>query len=210
VNVNETMASNDVRCVVLADRHHGLMEGVRSLLETTFDAVVMVADELSLLEGASRMSAALAVVDLALTRGDGIGVIKRLRDRCPEMKMIVISVLEEASISTSAMAAGADGFVLKSAIATDLLMAVDAVLAGQSYVTSAATRPARDVTTSGATPIEIFTAGIGRGNGNGDNYDIGVTPMRSLPATNTNHCDREETRQCTIPTTRSCRKTWRH
>ena len=33
-----------VRCVLLADRHHGLTEGVRGLLETSFDAVVMVAD----------------------------------------------------------------------------------------------------------------------------------------------------------------------
>ena len=36
--------SNEVnRCVLLADRHHGLSEGVRGLLETVFEVVVMVA-----------------------------------------------------------------------------------------------------------------------------------------------------------------------
>ena len=51
-----------IDCVLLADRHHGLSEGVRSLLETTFKAVVMVADEVSLFESAKRLPVALAVV----------------------------------------------------------------------------------------------------------------------------------------------------
>jgi two-component system secretion response regulator SsrB len=122
------------RCVVLAERHYGLRERMRAMLNTTFETVVMVADEASLLESASRLSAELAVVDLSLTHGNGIGMIKRLRVRCPEMKMIVISVPDEPSASKSALAAGTNGFVLKRAIATDLLPAVDAVLAGQCYV----------------------------------------------------------------------------
>ena len=43
-------------CVLLADRHHGLTEGVRGLLETAFGTVVMVADEASLLDGAAGSS----------------------------------------------------------------------------------------------------------------------------------------------------------
>ena len=128
------MSKKDIRCVLVADRHHGLMERVRGLLQTTFEAVVMVADEVSLLESATRLSAALSVVDFSLTRGEGIGLVRRLRVRCPEMKMIVISVQDEPSVSRSVLEAGADGFVLKRAMATDMLPAVDAVLAGLRYV----------------------------------------------------------------------------
>jgi len=110
------------------------MEGIRGLLATTFEAVVMVADEASLLESASRLPAALVVVDFSLTPGDGIGMIRRLRTHFPKMKMIVISVLDEPSVSNLALQAGTNGFVLKRAIATDLLPAVDAVLAEQCYV----------------------------------------------------------------------------
>jgi DNA-binding NarL/FixJ family response regulator len=128
------MYKEHVRCVLLADRHHALMEGMRGLLATTFEAVVMVADEVSLLESASRLPVALVVVDLLLKHTDGIGMIHGLRSRFPKMKMIVISVLDEPSVSKSAMEAGANAFVLKRAIATDLLPAVDAVLAEQRYV----------------------------------------------------------------------------
>jgi DNA-binding NarL/FixJ family response regulator len=49
------MSEKLLSCVLLADRHHGLTEGVRGLLETAFGTVVMVADEASLLDGAARL-----------------------------------------------------------------------------------------------------------------------------------------------------------
>ena len=128
------MQKENIRCVLLADRHQGILEGMRGLLETTFEAVVMVADEVSLSESASRLPLALAVVDLSLTHRDGIGMIRRFRTQFPKTKMIVISVLDEPSVCKSALEAGTNGFVLKRAIATDLLAAVDAVLADQCYV----------------------------------------------------------------------------
>jgi DNA-binding NarL/FixJ family response regulator len=137
------MNTEDARCVVLADRHHRLMEGVRSLLETTFEVVVMVADEISLSTALDRMLVALAVVDLSLTPGQGFGLVRRLRTRFPELKLIVIGVHGDFEVVRSALDAGADGFVLKRSIATDLYPAVDAVLEGQSYVSPSASLEAR-------------------------------------------------------------------
>lgn len=121
-------------CVLLADRHHGLSEGVRGLLEAIAEVIVMVADEKSLLEGAKRLSATLAVVDLSLVREDAIGLLRRLRRKCPALKIIALSVHDEVNVSQSILAAGAEGFVLKRNIATDLLAAVDAVRAGRRFV----------------------------------------------------------------------------
>jgi two-component system secretion response regulator SsrB len=117
-------------CVLLADRHHGLTEGVRGLLETTFRTVVMVADEASLLEGADRIRPDVAIVDISLAQDSGLGWLRALRQRCPEVKVIVLSVHDEQSVRRAAMDAGADSFVLKRAIATDLLDAVESVRAG--------------------------------------------------------------------------------
>jgi two-component system secretion response regulator SsrB len=124
-------------CVLLADRHHGLTEGVRGLLETTFGTVVMVADEASLIDGAGRLQPDVVVVDLSLAQDAGLGWLRTLRQRCPDLKVIVLSVHDEQSVRKAAMEAGADAFVLKRAIATDLLSAVDAVRGGASVEASA-------------------------------------------------------------------------
>ena len=121
------------QCVMLADRHHGLTEGVRGLLETMFDTVVMVADEASLLAAAVRLEPQLAIVDLSLARNSGLGWLRQLRERCPGLRLIVVSVHDEVSVRRAALAAGADGFVLKRALAEDLEPAVEAVLAGGRY-----------------------------------------------------------------------------
>jgi two-component system secretion response regulator SsrB len=124
-------------CVLLADRHHGLTEGVRGLLETSFGTVVMVADEASLIDGAGRLQPDVVVVDLSLAQVAGLGWLRTLRQRCPDLKVIVLSVHDEQSVRKAAMEAGADAFVLKRAIATDLLSAVDAVRGGASVEASA-------------------------------------------------------------------------
>lgn len=121
------MPENPLSCVLLADRHHGLTEGVRGLLETAFGSVVMVADEASLLEGAVRLRPEVVIVDLSLARDGGLGWLHTLKTRCPDLKVIVLSVHDEQSVRNAAIEAGADAFVLKRAIATDLLAAVDAV-----------------------------------------------------------------------------------
>jgi len=121
------MSTKSLSCVLLADRHHGLTEGVRGLLETAFGSVLMVADEASLLEGADRLRPDLAVVDLSLARDSSLGWLRTLRQRCPDLKVIVLSVHDEEAVRRAAMEAGADGFVLKRAIATDLLSAVERV-----------------------------------------------------------------------------------
>jgi two-component system secretion response regulator SsrB len=125
------MPEKHLSCVLLADRHQGLTEGVRGLLETAFGAVVMVADEASLLESASRLQPDVAVVDLSLAQNSGLDWLRAVRQRCPELKVIVLSVHDEQSVRRAAIEAGADAFVLKRAIATDLLPAV-ALVGGDS------------------------------------------------------------------------------
>src|SRR5262245_42923908 len=140
------MSDESLNCVLLADRHHGLTEGIHGLLESTFDAVVMVADEVSLFESAERIRPTVAVVDLSLVRGENLLWLPRLRARCAEMKLILLSIYDQPSVCRSALEAGADAFVLKRCIATDLLAAIDAVQAGRPYSSPGAsnTQPPKD------------------------------------------------------------------
>jgi two-component system invasion response regulator UvrY len=131
--LNQDSGTEAVKCVLLADRHHGLTEGIRGLLESEFPAVVMVADERSLLATATTMRPALVVADLALTQGESFGWLRRLLERCPGSRVIVLSPHEESVVVKQAFEAGAMGFVRKREIASNLLAAVTAVLAGDRY-----------------------------------------------------------------------------
>jgi len=121
-------------CVLLADQHHGLRDSVRGLLETEFETVFMVANEASLLEGAERLQPPVVVLDLSLSAGDLRSLLGRIGTRAPNAKVLLLSVHDEPTVAESALAAGAAAVVLKRCLATDLLPAVDAVLAGQRYI----------------------------------------------------------------------------
>lgn len=130
------MSSESIKCVLLADRHHGLSEGIRGLLESEFDAVVMVADETSLIETAARLHPTVVVADLALTKGESFGWLQRLLARCPDLRVIVLSPHDSPSVQRAALDAGAVAVVRKHEIVTQLLPSIDAILATQP-----ATRP---------------------------------------------------------------------
>jgi DNA-binding NarL/FixJ family response regulator len=121
-------------CVLLAERHHGLRDSVRGVLELEFESVFMVANEASLVEGVGRLKPAVVVLDLSLAGGDLRGLLARLTERSPGSKVLMLTVHDEVTVARAAMAAGAEAVVLKSKLATDLLPAVDALRAGNQYL----------------------------------------------------------------------------
>ncbi len=112
-------------CALLGNRHDALNEGLRGLLETMFDAVLTAHDGASLLEGAERLRPDVIVADLALVQSDCLDLIRRLRARADEAQLIVITSHEDSSVEVAVRAAGADCVIVKRAIATDLLPAID-------------------------------------------------------------------------------------
>jgi len=116
------------RCVLLGIRHRGLGEGIRDLLAADFDPVV-VSSEGSLVESAERLRPRLAVVDLSLGDGDGLGMLRRLHHSFPTLGLIVLSLDDEPTVLRAVLAAGADCLILAGAAAFELLPAAEALLA---------------------------------------------------------------------------------
>ena len=127
--------------VLLADRHQSMLEGIRGLLETMFQTVVMVADEPSLLETVEQLKPDLVIVDLSMPVSEEINVARRLKTRYPELKVIILSVHDEHTVVKEVLAAGALGFVLKRSAVMDLIPAVQEVRQGRTYVSPAAKLP---------------------------------------------------------------------
>jgi DNA-binding NarL/FixJ family response regulator len=122
--------------VLIVDRHHGLFQGIRGLLETTFSKVFLVTDKASLIEGAARLQPTVIVMDLFYAEGNLTDVVSELRHHAPAAKVLLLSVHDEPTVIASAMEAGADGLVVKRAIAMDLMPAIDAILVGKHYFPS--------------------------------------------------------------------------
>ena len=130
------MAYHGLNCAILADRHSALSEGIRGLLQTTFETVYIVADTPSLKEGARRLSPALIVLDISLLGNDSSSLLKEVRELSPESRVMVLSVHDQASVARKVLASGAQSVVLKRCIGSDFLTAINAVLRGEEFVSS--------------------------------------------------------------------------
>jgi DNA-binding NarL/FixJ family response regulator len=119
---------------LLADSHLGMLGGVHSLLDALFETMLMVADERSLMEAVTTFKPDLVVVDLSLPREGEANIAKRLMERHPDLRLIVLSVHDEATVVGQMLSARVAGFVLKRSAATDLIPAVKEVLRGGTYV----------------------------------------------------------------------------
>jgi len=123
--------------VLLADIHQNMLAGVRTLLESMFEKVFMVADEGSLLDAAEKIKPDLIIADLSLPVTMEINIARRLHKTFPEIKLIILSVHDESSAINECMEAGAKGFVLKRTAVNDLVPAIEAILQDGSYISSA-------------------------------------------------------------------------
>jgi DNA-binding NarL/FixJ family response regulator len=126
--------------VILADSHLNMLGGVHSLLDALFETVLMVANERSLMDAVAEFKPCLVVVDLSLPDAGEVNIVKRLIERYPDLRLIVLSVHDEPAVATQVRQLGVAGFVLKRTAATDLVPAVCEVLRGGAYA-SAGVRP---------------------------------------------------------------------
>jgi DNA-binding NarL/FixJ family response regulator len=93
----------------------------------------MVADADSLTEGARRLQPELLVVDLSLAGGRLGALLGELRQGAPRGRVLVLSDHDDPRLDALILSDGADGAVRKTALASDLAPAVDAVLAGRRF-----------------------------------------------------------------------------
>ena len=122
--------------IMIVDDHPLVREGVVGLLSAQPD--------LEICGEASRVSEALelaeakrpdvAIVDLTLKDGNGIALIKTLKERYADMKMLVLSMHDETLFAERALRAGAVGYISKDKVSRTIVQAVRAVLAGKVYL----------------------------------------------------------------------------
>jgi DNA-binding NarL/FixJ family response regulator len=127
--------------VLLADDHAIVMEGLARLLaEHELDVVGTVGDGHLLIDAARRLRPDVIVTDLSMPGLSGLDVLARLKTEGIDSKVIVLTMHNDADLATIALRGGASGFLLKESAGEELLVAIEQVLMGHSYLTPALTR----------------------------------------------------------------------
>jgi two-component system, NarL family, response regulator DevR len=149
--------------VFLLDDHEIVRRGIREMLETEGDIVVI--GESGLAEEAARRIPALrpdvAILDARLPDGSGIDVCREIRSRDPQIAALILTSYDDDEALFSAIMAGAAGYILKQVKGTDFIDTVRRVAAGQSMLDPAVTAQVLERLRSGpkADPsIEQLTA----------------------------------------------------
>ncbi len=122
--------------VVLADDNRGILDALRRLLHPEFEVVGMVEDGAALLIAAQELRPDLIVTDISMPRMDGFRAAKQLRREHPEARILFITMHEESSMVTQALALGVAGYVLKRSAATELIPAMYRVMHGETFVSA--------------------------------------------------------------------------
>ncbi len=122
--------------ILLADDNPEFLAEAVNLLEDTFDVVGAYPDGKSVLKEAMAADPDVIVLDLSMGDITGIEVIRRLRAMGSNAKLLILSVHENADFVRAAFAAGASGYVFKSALGRDLVAAIEAVCSGDLFISS--------------------------------------------------------------------------
>lgn len=121
--------------VLIADDHAVFAEALRSLLQDEYVVLATVTDGRSLVEQTAKLRPQVLIIDIAMPLLNGFDAAKRVLEQSPSVKVVFLTMQEDARLAAAALKLGPIGFVLKHSAASELLTAISQVLAGRSYVT---------------------------------------------------------------------------
>jgi DNA-binding NarL/FixJ family response regulator len=122
--------------VFLVDDHHVVRSGLKALIDNQPDMEVVgeAGDGRSALDEAKQLSPDVVVMDVSMPVMGGAEATKLLKDACPAIKVLALTVHEDRSYLDQMIKAGASGYVLKRGVADDLIHAIRTVAKGGAYL----------------------------------------------------------------------------
>jgi len=120
--------------VLVADDFAPVLSAVGALFLKSFDVLDLVTAGDTALERILKLEPDIAVLDISMPGMSGIEVARELRRRGKKTKVVFLTTYEDTDILASCLDAGGAGYVLKMFMATDLVPAMNAALAGSHFV----------------------------------------------------------------------------
>ena len=121
--------------LLLADDHRIFLDGLIKLLESEYEIVAVVEDGRSLVSTALETQPDAIVTDISMPGCNGIEALRQIRRAGIAMKVIMLTMHDDAEYATASLEAGASGYVLKRSATSELRTAICEVLADRVYIT---------------------------------------------------------------------------
>ena len=121
--------------ILIADDHTMVRESLVKLLEAAGDVqvVAQAADGIEALEKAELTRPDIVVADLTMPRLGGLEVVRRLREKLPNTRVLVLTMHQEDEYVLQAVRAGASGYLVEDSAGSELLAAVRRLHAGRGH-----------------------------------------------------------------------------
>jgi DNA-binding NarL/FixJ family response regulator len=122
--------------ILVIDDHVAIRRGVSEMLESSFPEVVFgfAESEAEALQQMQSQNWDAAILDLNLKARGGLDLIRSLKDRQPQMRVLVYTMHPEEHFGLMALRAGADGYLTKDAEPEELIQATKRILSGSRYI----------------------------------------------------------------------------
>jgi len=126
----------DKYSVIIAEDHQLFREGLKSMLSARgdIDIIAEAEDGLEAVSCVKRTPPDLLLLDLSMPRLSGISVMKDVKRQFPDVKILALTIHESDEYVLEAFDAGTDGYCIKDASREELMVAIDSVLEGKTYI----------------------------------------------------------------------------
>lgn len=122
--------------VVIADDHHLVRQGIRALLERSQEVEVIgeASDGLEAIAKVEELQPDLVIMDISMPQMDGIQATEQISKMGVPTQVVVLSMYSKPSIVQQVLRKGARGYLLKSSISEELLLAIHTALRNEIYL----------------------------------------------------------------------------
>jgi len=124
------------RKVLIVDDHPIVRQGLRLMIDEEPDLKVCgeAQSEREARSAIRDLEPDVVIVDISLTQGDGLELVRDVHAHHPQLPMLVLSMHDELIYAERLLAAGACGYIMKHAASDQLLVALRRVLSGERYL----------------------------------------------------------------------------
>ncbi len=124
--------------ILLVDDHKIVRDGIEQLIinNSEHEIVASVNNGFEAIKQVKALSPDMVITDIAMPNMNGIEVAKAVNQINPEIKIIALSMHSERAYVLEMLKAGVSGYLLKDVAFEELLVAIDAVLKNQIYLSS--------------------------------------------------------------------------